>query len=185
MAANQPQWPHEWLMTDERVGDLLWQAIDSLPDGKAGIVFRHYSLQTEDRAELGARVAAVCRGRGLALAIGRDVDLASSLRAELVHNPTGIDAVLPTSRSAHSFEEAQAAWRRGAQLIFLSPIFATRSHPGLEPLPRTQAREIIAASPVPVIALGGMNRVRFRELQQLGFYGWAGIDAWIGAKIRT
>lgn len=181
MAANQPQWPREWLMTDERIGELLWEAIEALPDGKAGIVFRHYSLQVEDRADLATRVAAICKDRGLALAIGRNVDLASSLRADMVHNPDVITDVLPASRSAHSFEEAQATWQSGAQLVFLSPIFVTRSHPGQEPLPGVEAMKVIAASPVPIIALGGMSRARFSEVQQLGFYGWAGIDAWLGA----
>ena len=184
MAANQPQWPREWLMTDERIGDRLWQAVAALPDGQAGIVFRHYSLAADERAEMARRVATTCRDRVLTLAIGRDVSLAGSLGADLAHNPEKDHGTLPASRSAHSFEEAQAAWRSGAQLIFLSPIFATRSHPGQEPLPRAEALEIIAASPVPVIALGGMNRARFSELLELGFYGWAGIDAWLGDQIR-
>lgn len=184
MAANQPQWPREWLMTDERIGNRLWQAIDALPEGNSGIVFRHYSIAADDRAELARRVAAVCQERGLTLAIGRDVSLANSLMAHLIHNPDESLGTLPASRSAHSFDEAQEAWRTGARLIFLSPIFATRSHPGQEPLPRAEAIRVTTASPVPVIALGGMNRARFSELRQ-GFYGWAGIDAWSGGRVRT
>ena len=180
MAANQPQWPHEWLMTDERIGGRLWEAIDALPDGRAGIVFRHHSLAANRREELAVRVATTCKERGLTLAIACDVRLAGSLAAGLVHNPDADPGTLPFSRSAHSFDEARAAWSGGAQLVFLSPIFATRSHPGHEPMTRAEAKGVIAASPVPVIALGGMNRARFSELQQLGFYGWAGIDAWLG-----
>ena len=184
MAANQPQWPREWLMTDERIGDRLWRAIDSLPDGRAGIVFRHYSVAASQRVELAGRIASLCKERGLTLAVARDVPLARSLTADFVHNPDSDPVTLPSSRSAHSFDEAQSAWQGGAHLIFISPIFVTRSHPGRQPLPRAEAKEIIAASPVPVIALGGMNRARFSELQQLGFYGWAGIDAWLGEQIR-
>ena len=185
MAANQPPWPREWLMTDERIGDGLWRAIEALPVGSAGLVFRHYSLASEERAFLGQRVSDVCRERGLTLAIGHDGALARSLKAQLVHNPTGDPDDRPVSRSAHSFSEAEQAWNAGASLVFLSPIFATRSHPGRKPLGRDDARHIIAASPIPVIALGGMNRSRFSEVEQDGYYGWAGIDAWLSDQVRT
>ena len=183
MATNQPPWPREWLMTDERLGDRLWEAIDALPAG-AGIVFRHYGTAEGERAELARSVANMCRDRGLVLAVAGDVQLAASLNAALVHNPLGEAAAMPVSRSAHSPDEADAACQAGASLIFLSAMFATRSHPGRQPLPRTVARQIIACCPVPVIALGGMSRSRFDELRSDGFYGWAGIDAWLG-EIRT
>ena len=183
MAANQPQWPREWLMTDGRLGSRLWEAVRALPRG-SGIVFRHYGMPKEERARLAGQVAAVCRERTLGLAVARDVCLAESLGADLVHNPVGETSILPTSRSAHSLEEAKAAFDAGASLIFLSPIYSTRSHPGRAPLPNDCARRIVAACPIPVIALGGMNRTRFTELEKDGFYGWAGIDAWLG-EART
>ena len=180
MAANQSPLPREWLMTDERIGDRLWEAMEALPAG-AGIVFRHYTLGGQDRAKLGSRVADFCRQRELALAVAGDVALARSLGAALIHNPVGETELIPISRSAHSLEEAEEAWRSEARLIFLSPICLTRSHPGREALSESVAREIVAACPVPVIALGGMNRHLFQALRPVGFYGWAGIDAWLGA----
>ena len=178
MAANQPPWPREWLMTDERLGERLWGAIEALPGG-AAIVFRHYATPHDRRIALAGRVAEACRRRGLTLAIARDVALAESLDAQLVHNPIGDSGRLPFSRSAHSLEEAKAAWDSGASLIFLSPLFATRSHPGTAPLSRRDAAAVVAQCPVPVIALGGMSRARFETLKHDGFYGWAGIDAWL------
>ena len=183
MAVNQPPWPREWLMTDERLGGRLWEAIEALPAG-AGIVFRHYSTPPNARIELAHRIANSCRERGLMLAIGHDVFLADSLNAALVHNPVGDPGVLPISRAAHSLDEASAAVRSAASLIFLSPLYPTRSHPEREPLSHDLARQIVAACPVAVIALGGMNRERFRELEPAGFYGWAGIDAWLGDQPR-
>jgi len=177
MTANQPHWPCEWLMTDERIGERLWNAIDSMPpDG--GVVFRHYSLEPAERAALAARVSERCLERGLGLAIAGDVELAKELGAQLVHNPSIDPGGLPFCRSAHSAEEAREAGAAGASLIFLSPLFPTRSHSERAPLSREEARRIVAACPVPVIALGGMHRVRFEELRGDGFYGWAGIDAW-------
>ena len=179
MAANQSPWPREWLMTDERIGERLWEAIDALPAG-AGIVFRHYATPEDERARLAHNIAQLCRARSLVLAIARDVFLADSLDAALVHNPIGDPSGLPISRSAHSLAEAQSASAAGASLIFLASIFPTRSHPDRAPLPRAVTRQIIESCGVPVIALGGMNRARFDEREIDGFYGWAGIDAWLG-----
>jgi len=180
MAANQPPWPREWLMTDERMGEGLWEALQALPEG-GGVVFRHYSTPPQDRVRLAGRVAELCRAGGLKLDVARDAKLARNLGAQLAHNPVGDRAGLPFSRSAHSLGEARAACASGASLIFLSSIFPTQSHPGAVPFPRDEARAIVAECPVPVIALGGMNRARFDEVKNVGFYGWAGIDAWLPA----
>src|SRR5438046_2075834 len=129
MEARQQSWPREWLMTDERVGERLWAAIDGLSAG-AGIVVRHYSIGPEARQELAERVAAMGLSRGLTLAIASDEKLALRLGAALVHNPTDAPARLPFSRSVHTVAQAQAARAEGAVLVFVSPVFATRSHPG-------------------------------------------------------
>ncbi len=183
MAANQPQWPREWLMTDERLGDRLWEAIGALPAG-AGIVFRHYGTPADERAALGQRLASACRDRGLVLAVAGSTRLARSLGATLIHNPAGDPGALPVSRSVHTPDEAETACGSAASLVFLSPIYATSSHPGRKPLLRDTARRIVAACPLPVIALGGLNRSRFEEIRGDGFYGWAGIDAWLGDRVR-
>ena len=179
MAANQSPWPREWLMTDERIGERLWEAVDRLPPG-AGVVFRHHETSAHERVMLARRTADLCRERGLTLSVARDVALTELLGARLVHNPASDPGALPFSRSAHSLDEARAGCNSGASLIFLSPLFPTRSHPGEEPLLRGEARAIVACCPVPVIALGGMNLTRFEEVRDDGFYGWAGIDAWLG-----
>ena len=179
MAANQPLWPREWLMTDERIGARLWEAIAALPPG-AGIVFRHYHTSDDVRMALAREVAAHCAERGLTLAVARDVELARQVRARLVHNPAGEPGDLPGSRSAHSLEEAQAACDEGAALLFVAPVFPTRSHPGRPALGEVEAVRIAQACSVPAIALGGVSRANFEPLRHGGFYGWAGIDAWLG-----
>ena len=178
MAANQSPWPREWLMTDERIGDRLWEAIEALPRG-AGIVFRHYDTPDEIRNSLARELASQCAVSGLTLSIARDAGLARRVSAQLVHNPVGEAGGLPVSRSAHSLEEAQAACERGAALLFISPVFPTRSHPGRTGLGIDQAVRIARVCSVPAIALGGVNRRNFGTLQRGGFYGWAGIDAWL------
>jgi thiamine-phosphate pyrophosphorylase len=164
-------------MTDERMGDRLWHAIARLPAG-AGIVFRHYSLSPPERERLAHAVADAVRERGFTLAIAADVKLARPVGAELVHNPATAPG-LPFSRAVHSIEEAEAARAQGAALVFVSPVHATRSHPEREPLGLELAVKIARTAGVPAIALGGVNAQNFARLEREGFYGWAGIDAWL------
>lgn len=180
MATNQPPWPRLWLMTDERFGDRLWQAIDTLPVG-AGVVFRHYWSSSAQRRSLGRQVALACKQRGLSLAIARDVDLAEELGAGLVHNPPAASP-LPCSLAVHDEMQAMAARRAGAVLAFVAPIHPTRSHPDAPALGIERAAELARMAGCPAIALGGMDTGRFDALQAAtsgAFHGYAGIDCWL------
>jgi thiamine monophosphate synthase len=186
MTRRQRRFPREWLMTDERMGERLWEAIDRLPIKHAGIVFRHYQTLPDTRALLAGRIADICHRRTLTLAIAGDVDLARSLGADLVHNPPEPVRDMPVSRSVHSLAEAEAAKTEGAALVFVSPVFPTRSHPGGKALYGPRAVRLARAAGVLAIALGGMDALKFARLRREGFYGWAGIDAWLGENaLRT
>jgi thiamine-phosphate pyrophosphorylase len=185
MAANQPSWPRQWLMTDERIGERLWEAIDRLPAGRGGIVFRHYSLSPDERSLVGARLAAAARERKLVLAVAGSALLAGQLGAALHHNPAG-SPDLPVSLSVHDEAEAARASEIGAALVFISPVHGTRSHPGALSLGADRAAELARLVHCPAIALGGMNAARFDALDQAHpglFYGFAGIDCWLSESV--
>lgn len=177
MAANQPPWPRDWLMTDERMGERLWEAIGRVPAGAGGIVFRHYSLGPSERLELGKQVVELARERKLVLAVAGDVMLAERLDAQLVHNPQDA-ADFPFSMAVHDKWEADTARQAGADLAFISPVFSTRSHPGAPALGAERASQLAKIAGCPAIALGGMTFGKFWELGP-PFHGWAGIDAWL------
>jgi thiamine-phosphate pyrophosphorylase len=177
MAANQPQWPRDWLMTDERMGERLWEAIGRVPASTGGIVFRHYSLGPSERFELGRRVAALAEERKLMLAVAGDPALANRLGAQLMHNPS-VASELRISLSIHNEREAHAACEAEADLVFVSPVFPTRSHPTAAALGPERAAKLAQIAHCPAIALGGMSFGRFWELGP-AFHGWAGIDAWL------
>lgn len=164
--------PQLWLMTDERMGDALWRALDRLPHG-SGVVFRHYGLALAERRALFARVAKVARRRGLLLVRAGAERLG---REDGVHAQRGCGL---RTWPAHSRREAIAAVRAGADLVLVSPVFATRSHVAAPGLGRVRLGLMIRELKVPVIALGGMNAKRAAGLQALGVYGWAAIDAWV------
>lgn len=167
-------------MTDERIGERLWEAIDALPDG-GGIVFRHYGLPPEERLALGQEIAWAAKRRDLLLAVAGCVRLADRLGAELVHNPDG-PSLLPISMAVHDRREAIAARLAGASLAFVAPVHPTSSHPGAATLGAETALELAQLAGCPAIALGGMDAAGFDELQQVtsgGFHGYAGIDCWL------
>jgi thiamine-phosphate pyrophosphorylase len=166
MPRRQPL-PRLWLMTDERQGEGLWEALERLPAG-SGVVFRHYSLPAAERRKLFDRVRRLARRRRLLLLAG------GRLRGDGTHGGRGRGL---RSASAHDLRELKSAERSGAKLVFLSPAFATRSHPRAPALGPVRFGLIAGQARVPVIALGGMDARKARRLPHI--YGWAGIDAFI------
>ena len=180
MEADQPEWPRRWLMTDERLGDRLWAAIDVLPCG-AGIIFRHYSLDPDARRELGHTVMEKAREKDLVLGVAGSRQLADELGAALIHNPE-TDGVLCFSLAVHNRAEAEHARRSGAALAFISPLSSTRSHPDATPLALVEAVALAKIAQCRAIALGGMSERRFVQLEAAVpgvFHGYAGIDCWL------
>jgi thiamine-phosphate pyrophosphorylase len=165
--------PRTWLMTDERMGEALWTALRRLPAG-SGVVFRHYGLPAPQRRALFVRVARVCRARRLVLVRAGSAWLG---RGEAGLHGQRVGHGLRTW-PAHDRGEAIAGARAGADLLFISPVFPTRSHPGAPNLGRVRLGLLIRGLDVPVIALGGMDARRCRSLAQLKVHGWAAIDAW-------
>lgn len=164
--------PRLWLMTDERMGDSLWDALERLPRG-SGVVFRHYGLSPAERRALFARVAKVSRRRGQVV-IRAGAERLGRCEAG-VHGRNGRGL---RTYPAHSRREAIRAIRAGADVLFVSPVFTTRSHPDARTLGRVRLGLLIRELRVPVIALGGMDARRARGLRGLGIHGWAAIDAW-------
>jgi thiamine-phosphate pyrophosphorylase len=168
-------------MTDERMGDGLWAALAALPHG-AGVVFRHFETPLPERRALFARLARIARHKRLILLRAGRERLAGEMG---IHGPGPGRAGALRSWPAHSRQEAIAGVRAGADLLFVSPVFPTRTHPGAPSLGPIRAALMVRGIRTMTIALGGMNASRGRQLAALGFYGWAAIDAWHMPKRRT
>ncbi|MEG3125065.1 thiamine phosphate synthase [Sphingomonas sp. GB1N7] len=175
--AQQPplKLPRLWLITDERMGDGLWRALAALPRG-SGVIVRHYATPLAERRALLAKITKLARRKGAIVIRAGGVRLG---RERGVHGKGSIRRGQIRTWAAHSRAEALAGVRAGADLIFVSPVFATASHPGAPALGPIRAAQIMRGLPVPAIALGGMTKQRGLRLRRCGFYGWAAIDAWI------
>jgi thiamine-phosphate pyrophosphorylase len=157
--------PPLWLFTDAaRLPDPV-AAARRLPAGLAGIVLRDDALA--DRATVGLALARICRQRRLSLAVAGDWRLAASLGAG-VHlrngrRPSGMPGGMALTSSAHGVADLVRARRAGAVTTFLSPVFATLSHPGaasLGPVRWSLAARRVGAT----AALGGIVGRNVRRL---------------------
>lgn len=128
------------------------------------------------------RVAAIARRRGLILVVAGGHRLGNrdfGRHGRIDHKVTGIK-----TWPAHDRAEVTAGVRAGADLILISPVFPTRSHPGERTLGIVRAAMLARGVPVPVVALGGVHRGNLRRIKYAGFFGWAGIDTWMEPRTR-
>jgi thiamine-phosphate pyrophosphorylase len=143
-----------WLMTDVRNGRDPQAQLSRLPRGH-GVVFRHHELAAVERRDLLRKARRLAAARALVL----------------------IDDAEGRVARVHSARELRRALLRKPELLFLSPMFQTRTHPDWTPLPRMRAAALARLAGRRGLALGGMNRRRFAHIRALGFTGWGGIDA--------
>ncbi|HQT63081.1 MAG: thiamine phosphate synthase [Acidocella sp. 20-57-95] len=175
--------PVLWLFTDAPTLPDPLPSIAKLPKGLCGVVFRHDAAP--NRLPLGLRIAQLCKARRLALVVAGDARLAARLHAG-VHLrggrwPGHVRTPGLRTASAHNVPEIMSARRAQAGVIFISPAFATASHPGAKGLGgygwRTLARQ---ARPQKAYGLGGISGQRVKSLGPL-CYGAASIRALVGA----
>jgi thiamine-phosphate pyrophosphorylase len=177
--ARRKRQPRLFLMTDPRMGDALWGAIDRLPRG-AGIIVRHHGWPQSSRLDLCRRIKARSRGRHVLLVA---VPVPADVRPDGMHLPAAARK-RPRARglltaAVHDRRELARARALGADAVLVSPVFGTESHPGGRPLGPMRFATLARAAHCPVIALGGMTQQRFRRLAPLGAAGWAAISAWM------
>lgn len=150
--------PRQWLVADGRIGGDLWPALREVPRG-SGVLLLYRDLKKGDRARLLAKLRRIARARQLVV----------------------VDEAAGEAARVHNLSELRRAGSAKIPVLFVSPVFRTRSHPDWVPLKRQRLASLVRLSVAPVIALGGMDARRFRKVEPLGLAGWAGIDAWLGA----
>lgn len=166
--------PRIWLVTDERQGDHVLEAAERLPP-HAGILVRHYRLPEAERRALFDRLRT--RRPDAFLLLAGPPEQALDWGADGWHGPH--DGPGLHSASVHDPREMRRAEAKGAALLFVSPVYPTRSHPGAATLGPRRFATLAAQARRPVIALGGVTRDNASKLLRLGAYGWAGVDAWL------
>jgi len=168
---------------DDRLPDPL-AAARALPRGSMVVV------RSRDAAKLNALSRAllkIARRNGIAVLIAGDALLAARLGADGFHLPEARAgetacwrARLPSMKiatSAHSLRALLRAQFLPVDAIFLSPVFATASHPERAALTPQRTNFIARAATKPVYALGGIDARGARRLAPESFSGIAAIGA--------
>jgi thiamine-phosphate diphosphorylase len=79
------------------------------------------------------------------------------------------------SAACHTEEQLAQAERVGVDLVTLSPVLPTSSHPDAPTLGWQRFGELVAQTCVPVYALGGMTRAHCAKARAFGAHGIAAI----------
>jgi len=189
MAARpRPTIPRLVLVTDRRAAagrDLLAVAETALDAGLPAIQLRDKDLAGRSLLALAERLRDATARRGALLFVNDRVDVALAVEADGVHLGGGalpvavVRALLPPHAligvSTHAPGEPDAA---GADFLFFGPLHAT---PGKTAQGVSALAGAVAAAPVPVLAIGGIDAGEIADVRTAGAAGVAVIRAILGA----
>ena len=181
-----------YLVTDRRlVPDLVAAvraALLALPPGVAAVQLREKDLPAVSLLDLAARLLPICRAASAPLLINDRVDVARVAGADGVHLPSrGLPiaqarALLGPHRlvgiSCHAPDEIAAARRDGADFALFGPVWDS---PGKSGCGILALKEAVRASPLPVLAIGGVTAGTASRAIEAGAAGVACIRAVLGA----
>lgn len=186
--------PRVHAVTDERVARRpdLDRVVSGFARAGPGIALhaRGRSLSGLEHFELAIRLSATIREsfRGhppIRLFVNDRLDVALAAGAtgvQLTGDSLPVDAARKLrpewwiGRSVHSVAQARSAQAEGADYLLAGPVFETATHPGATPLGVAGLQEIVELGH-PVIAIGGIDPARARDLARIGVYGVAAIRA--------
>jgi thiamine-phosphate pyrophosphorylase len=147
-----------------REPDLSARDLLSVAEATAHLAYKSGAgVLINDRADI-----AVCAAAGVHLTT-------RSLSAQVVRKAFGRNLIIGVS--THSFEEAKAAERGGADFIVFGPVFETASKKQYgEPVGLEALERVATALTIPVLALGGIKPTNFSQALDAGAQGIAGIS---------
>ncbi|MEH6474399.1 MAG: thiamine phosphate synthase [Sneathiella sp.] len=177
------KFPTAFYFSDETRGSDPLEQSRILPQD-TGIIYRHYNFA--GRFNLAARLSKSCRKRQIPLFIAKTPGLAAAIGAAGCHLPENFIPMIPAIRrrfpqlyvsaACHSEIAVKAAVQAGADLLFLSSIFPTKSHPGEKVLGLLSGARLARSTALPVFALGGISPQRLNAISAAGFAGFGAIS---------
>ncbi len=154
----------------------------------SAVIFREYDLILSEREKLAREIFAICKKYHHKFIVGKNLDLARKLRADGVHfsdndklplqilNRKNFTKGFIFSFACHKLASVLKIKNLAVDVIFISPIFASKSHEGAKNLGIFNIRKIVKTTNKPIFALGGINKNNFKLLQKLGIQGFGAIE---------
>ena len=159
-------------------GDFLTQMARVLSFHPHAVILREKDLPDEAYEALARALLPMCSGAQVPCFLHGRIALAEKLGCRRIHLPlAALEPQTLASRfdeisvSCHSMEDVQRAVAGGATQIVLGTIFETECKKGLKGRGLDFVREVSAACPIPVYAIGGITLDRIPLLQQAGAAG--------------
>ena len=153
------------------------------------IQLRERDLEGRALFDLAERVIGAVHGTSARVLINDRLDVAMAARAHGVHlrasscRPSRVRAVTPPGfligQSVHSPDDAVTMAREGADYLMFGNVFDTASKPGKPGVGLVTLQELVRATPLPVLALGGVTRERVPQVMAAGAAGFAGISLFV------
>jgi len=148
------------------------------------VQLREPELAPTQRAAFYRAATALCHGFGARVLCNGDSRLAAEVGADGVHFTAAQLAALSArpdfhlvAASCHDAGELAQAARLGLDFAVLGPVRETASHPGLTGMGWDKFSCLIADSPLPIYALGGLARADLQAAWAAGAHGIAAIRA--------
>ena len=170
----------------------LYEQVEcALKGGATCVQVREKKLGDEDFLEEAKQIAALCKRYGVPLFINDNVDVAIACGAEGVHVGQGDLPALETRRligpdkilglSVGSAEEMATVPAAGVDYLGIGPVYptGTKADAG-EATGVALFAELVAATALPVVAIGGIHRDNCSPLFEAGTDGVAVVSAICG-----
>ena len=178
--------PDRYMITGEfdNVSDCVAKMKSAVQQGVRLIQLRAKHLPTKDYLSL-AEQALVVQSEGAFVILNTSLEIYTQTDAAGLHltsqrlmqtqkRPVALDKLL--SASVHNEMELAQAKNIGVDLLVISPVLPTSSHPTALALGWQRFAELAAMATCPVYALGGMRNIDISIAQRYGGQGIAGIS---------
>lgn len=176
--------PRLWAITEPALGDdeLVRRAEIAAATAKGALCIhlRDKARGAEALAPIAARLRAATRAHGAWLAIGDHPALADAVDADAAHGWAGRGARPAWSVPARSDDDVRRARAAGADVLLVSPIFATPNKGAPRGVGAISSARALAPG-LRVYALGGIDATNARACVEAGADGVAVIRALFGA----
>jgi len=183
--------PEKYLITGDFNGteNFTSSLKKSLLNGITLVQMRCKMHSQEEYIQLAAEAQKVCATHKVSLLLNTDVETFKKTQAEGLHlNSQRLHSVSkrPVSSgkllsvSCHTGEDLFQANKIEADIVLLSPVKETTSHPGVKGIGWEKFSSLIADLNIPVYALGGMSTNDISEAKKQGAQGVAAISSfWV------
>jgi thiamine-phosphate pyrophosphorylase len=160
----------------------------AIAGGADTIQFRQKTGETIQMIRSAEQIHALCKSAGIPFLVNDRVDVAIATHADGVHLGQN-DFPIPLARkllgeeaiiggSAGNMEEARKCFLEGADYIGFGPVYTTSSKENAGPASGLALlKQVVVEIPLPIIAIGGINKDNIPLVRETGAYGIAVISA--------